>query len=222
MRISGLCGRLLLVNRKLLEKENGMGAVTGCYESRERGFYMEFEKVLTHRVSTRSYNKQVPDAETIQKIIDAALLSPIVRWHKLHLTVVTNKKAMALAEEAACEFVKAETRRTFMHGAPVWIIVSGIRHSDEDPWTAEWKNDNLFWNVGSIIENMELQATALGLASCGMNYTIVSIKNKPEVRKAVGIPDGYDALASVVIGYSDDDIPERKVNPELIPVSYVR
>ena len=51
---------------------------------------------------------------------------------------------------------------------------------------------------------------------------MLSIANKPEVRKAVGIPDGYDALGSIVIGFSDDEVPERKVNAELIPVSYVR
>lgn len=183
---------------------------------------MDFENVITHRVSTRHYNDRMPDDETIQKILDAALLSPIVRWHKFHLTVVTNREAMDLAEEAARIFVKEEKRRAFMHGAPVWIILSGVRHTDQDPDTAEWKNDNLFWNVGSIIENMELQATALGLASCGMNYTIVGMRDKPEVQKAVGVPDGYSALASVVIGYTDEEIPERKVNPELIPISYVR
>ncbi len=183
---------------------------------------MEFEKVLTRRASIRHYNDKIPDEETIQKVLDAALLAPIVRWHKLHLTVVTSKEAMDLADEAACEFVKAETHRTFMHGAPVWIIVSGEKHREADPWTQEWKNNNLFWNVGAIIENMELQATALGLASCQMNYTIVSIANKPDVRKAVGIPDGYDALGSIVMGFSDDEMPEREVNRELIPVSYVR
>ena len=183
---------------------------------------MEFEKVLAHRVSIRRYTDRVPDEATIQKILDAALLAPIVRWHKLHLSVVTSREAMDLAEDAANEFVKTQTRKAFMHGAPVWIVVSGEKHADEDPWTAEWKNNNLFWNVGAIIENMELQATAMGLASCQMNYTIVSIAHRPEVRKAIGIPDGYAALASIVIGYSDEEFPERTVNPDLIPVSYVR
>ena len=52
---------------------------------------MELEQVLIKRVSTRKYNAQVPSDEIIQKIIDAALLAPIVRFHKLHLSVVTNK-----------------------------------------------------------------------------------------------------------------------------------
>ncbi|MBQ7734205.1 MAG: nitroreductase family protein [Synergistaceae bacterium] len=188
---------------------------------------MEFEKVLTHRVSTRKYNDKMPDDSAIQKILDAALLAPIVHWHKLHLTVVTSKEAMNIADEAAAEIFAApdapiKMPRPYMYGAPIWIILSGkIYDPKEDP-QADRKNDNLFWNVGSIIENMELQATELGLASCGINTTVVAMRNRPDVKKAVGIPEGYDALASVIVGYSDAPLPERKVKPEFIPVSYVR
>ena len=62
---------------------------------------MEFEKVLTKRVSTRKYNDKVPSDEMIQKVLDAALLAPIVHLHKFHLSVVTSKDAMNLAEDAA-------------------------------------------------------------------------------------------------------------------------
>lgn len=188
---------------------------------------MTFDEILTHRVSTRKYNDRMPDDAAIQKVIDAALLSPIVRWHKLHLSVVTSKEAMNLADEAAAEIFAAPNApvkmpRPYLYGAPVWIILSGKIYTEAENPQAKLMNDNLFWNVGSIIENMELQATALGLASCGINTTVVAMRDKPEVKKAVGIPEGYDALASVVIGYSDVDLPERKVKPELIPVSYVK
>ena len=188
---------------------------------------MEFEKVLTHRVSTRRYNDRMPDDEAIQKVIEAALLSPIVHWHKLHLSVVTSKDAMNLAEDAADEIfgrpdAPVKMPRPYMYNAPVWIILSGKKYVESENPQAPRMNENLFWNVGSIIENMELQATALGLASCGINTTVVAMNNKPDVKKAVGIPEGYDALASVIIGYSDSELPERKVKPEFIPVSYVR
>ena len=188
---------------------------------------MELEKVLAKRVSTRRYTAKLPSDEAIQKIIDAALLSPIVRWHKLHLSVVTSPEVMALADEAAAEIFAApdapvKMPRPYMYGAPVWIILSGKRYSPDENPQADRMNDNLFWNVGSIIENMELQATALGLASCGINTTVVAMRNRPDVRKAAGIPEGYDALASVIVGYSDVEAPERRVKPELIPVSYVK
>ncbi|MBR1634763.1 MAG: nitroreductase family protein [Lachnospiraceae bacterium] len=183
---------------------------------------MEFEKVLRNRASVRKYNGRMPDDETIQKVIDAALLSPIVRWHKFHLSVVTDKEVIQLAEDAANEYAKTKEPRKFMYGAPVWIILSGERHTDNDPVTEKMKNDNLFWNVGSIIENMELEAVSLGLASCGMNATIVAVREKPEVKKALEVPEGYDVLASVLIGYTDDEPNERQVNYGLIPVSYVK
>ncbi len=188
---------------------------------------MEFEQVLTHRVSTRKYNDIIPSDEDIQKVIDAALLSPIVHWHKLHLSVVTSRDAMKLADDTAAEIFAAPNApvkmpRPYMYNAPVWIILSGKKYVESKNPQAARMNENLFWNVGSIIENMELQATALGLASCGINTTVVAMRNKPEVRKALGIPEGYDALASVIIGYTDNPLPERKVKPELIPVSYVK
>ncbi|MBR1672735.1 MAG: nitroreductase family protein [Fretibacterium sp.] len=183
---------------------------------------MDFEEILTHRVSTRKYNDRMPDEQTLQKIIDAALLSPIVRWHKMHLSIVTNQDAMNLAEEATDEFFKGQRHRPHLYGAPVWIILSGKKYEEDDPDSTRLKNENLFWNVGSIIENMELQATALGLASCGINTAVVSMLGRPDVKKAVGIPDGYEALASVIIGYSDEPCPEREVKPDLIPVSYIK
>ncbi len=188
---------------------------------------MDFGKVLVKRVSARKYNDRMPGDDEIQKVIDAALLSPIVRWHKLHLSVVTGRNAMNMAEDAADEIfarpdAKIKMHRPYLYGAPVWIILSGKKYDEAENPQAARMNENLFWNVGSIIENMELQATALGLASCGINTTVVAMRDKPDVKKALGIPEGYDALASVVIGYSDTEYPERSVKPELIPVSYVR
>ena len=187
---------------------------------------MDFSEVLVKRVSARKYNDRMPSDEDIQKVIDAALLSPIVRWHNLHLSVVTSPAVMALADEAAAEiFSKPDAPvkmpRPYMYCAPVWIILSG---KDYDTSTAQGllMHNNLFWNVGSIIENMELQATALGLASCGINTTVVAMHDRPDVREAVGIPEGYDALASVILGYASGEVPERTVKPELIPVSYVK
>ncbi|MBR0315636.1 MAG: nitroreductase family protein [Synergistaceae bacterium] len=188
---------------------------------------MEFEKVLVKRASTRKYNSQVPSDDLIQKVIDSALLAPIVHFHKLHLSVVTNPEAIKLAEDEAEKIFGVpdspmKMPKPYLYNAPVWIILSGKKYDEKENPNAKLMNDNLFWNVGSIIENMELQATALGLASCGINTTVVAMRNAPEVKKAVGIPEGYDALASVIIGYTDVNIPDRKVRPEFIPVSYVK
>ena len=187
---------------------------------------MELDKVLVKRVSARKYTSQMPSDEDIQKVIDAALLAPIVHFHKLHLSVITKPEAIAVVEEAAAAFFEISDLpinmpRPYMYGAPVWIILSG-KDYDITTYQGKLMHDNLFWNVGSIIENMELQATALGLASCGINTTVVAMRERPDVRKALGIPEGYDALASVIIGYSDTAYPERKVRPEFIPVSYIR
>ena len=134
---------------------------------------------------------------------------------------------MNLAEDAADVIFQSpdaqiKMPRPYMYNAPVWIILSAKLHDKNETPNYELMNVNLLWNVGSIIENMELQATDLGLASCGINTTVVAMRGRPDVRKALGIPEGYTALASVIIGYTDVEIPERKVKPEFIPVSYVK
>lgn len=187
---------------------------------------MTFDEILRHRASTRRYSDRMPDDEAIRKILDAALLAPIVHLHKFHMSVVTSKEVMNLAEEAAAKIFDAPDApvrmpRPYMYGAPVWIILSGTKHDESTP-TGRLMNNNLFWNVGSIIENMELQATELGLASCGINTTVVGMMDRPDVRKAAGIPEDYAALASVIVGYPVSALPERRVKPEFIPVSYVK
>ena len=82
-------------------------------------------------------------------------------------------------------------------------------------------NNNLYWNTGSLIENMELQAAELGLCSCSVNSVIVAMQNRPGIRTRLGIPEGFDALGSLVIGYPDTAAEQRSVNPELIGVTYI-
>ncbi len=92
---------------------------------------MEFEKVLVNRVSTRQYNDKMPDEKLIQKVIDAAFLAPIVRMHKLHLSVVTNKDVMELAQDAADKIFQAPDaiifRRNFFTMSDKTKIVEGLQ-----------------------------------------------------------------------------------------------
>ncbi len=93
---------------------------------------MTFDEILTHLVSTRKYTSRMPSDQDIQKIIDAALLAPIVHMHKFHLSVVTSPEVMAMADDAAAEIFASpdapvKMPRPYMYNAPVWIILSGTR-----------------------------------------------------------------------------------------------
>lgn len=181
---------------------------------------MEFAKVLRRRASVRSFTNQMPKEEDIRKMVDAVLLGPIVRRHQLHLTVVTDRSLMTMAERAADEFNHREEAGSYLYGAPVWIILSGRKYSDGPAEIDLLWNNNLYWNMGSLIEVMELQAADLGLAGCAVNTVIVAMKDRPDIRAALEIPEGYDALASYVFGYAEEEVQEREIDPERIPVTY--
>lgn len=83
-------------------------------------------------------------------------------------------------------------------------------------------NENLFWMTGSVIQNMCLEATNLGLANCAINTTVVSLLGNEKVKEAVGIPHGDEPLASLIVGYPVSPSKERPVQPDRIPISYNR
>ncbi len=180
---------------------------------------MEFEKVIRKRASVRSFTDQMPSEEQIQKVVDAVLLGPVVRRHRLHITVVTNKELMAMAEKAADAFNRREEPNHWLYGAPVWIILSGKKYTEDTPERDLLWNNNLYWNMGSLIEMMELQTYDLSLAGCAINTVIVAMKDRPDIRSALSIPEGYDALASYVLGYPAEETAEREIRTDLIPVT---
>lgn len=182
---------------------------------------MEFETVLRKRISVRKYTSEVPSEEKTGKIVEAALLGPVVSRHHLHLSVIRNKEIMKNAERNADAFFHRNEPGSYLYDAPVWIVLSGRKYREDDAETNQMWNNNLYWNIGSLIENMHLQAAAEGLAACAVNSVIVAMQNSPEVRKAAGIPEGYDALASIVIGFAAKETEEREVNREKIPAVYI-
>ena len=91
-----------------------------------------------------------------------------------------------MAEEAAEKVIGSAMPRPYLYGAPVWIVMSGKKYREGDPCAplhiesmdanmAQRINENLFWMIGSIIENMCLAATNRGLANCAINTTVVSL-----------------------------------------------
>jgi len=181
---------------------------------------MEFAQVLRMRQSVRQYNDRMVEQEDIRRIIDAALLGPVVRRHQLHLSVIRDRSVMKAAEQDADEFFQKEDG-VYLYNAPVWIILSGRKYREMSPENNLMWNNNLYWNTGSLIENMELQAAELGLCSCSVNSVIAAMQNRPGIRTRLGIPEGFDALGSLVIGYPDTAAEQRSVNPELIGVTYI-
>ena len=188
---------------------------------------MEFEKLLRMRQSTRKYqDKQIPQ-EHLQKIIDAANSAPIGSnlYKDVHLTVVQDQNVLLKLCEAAWE--RFSTRQkleeiagdtmdkrdnhpqdrhpNLFYGAPTVIFVSH-RKQNLQPGI-EWAN------VTSVVNQMHLAATSLGLGSVYMWGALESMRMIPELdhTELLQLPEDFEPLIALAVGYPVKALEEREM-----------
>ncbi|XHH10292.1 MAG: nitroreductase family protein [Candidatus Bathyarchaeia archaeon] len=138
-----------------------------------------FEAVQARR-SIRTYlDKPVPQ-EKIERLLDAARLAPSARntepWH--FITVTDLEKRKALSKGLYAKFV-AE--------APLVIVACGNKKASSD-W---YMVDTAF-----AVENLILAAVSEGLGTC-----CVGSFNEKEVAELLKVPDDFEVLLLVTVGY---------------------
>ena len=154
---------------------------------------MELKQAIFTRCSCRSFtDAPVTDAE-LNEVLAAANAAPVGMgaYHTVHLTVIRNKDFLAGLSAATKEFMKRDNDP--LYGAPVLVLVSG---KPGMPPTIE------FQNASTIMENMLLTATDLGLGSVYLMGAIAALKTKPELVEMLGLPEGFVPIAAAAIGHS--------------------
>ena len=120
---------------------------------------MEFEEVLACRRSTRRFTAEPVDTQALETILRAGQQAPLAAGddRTTHLTLV-NAGELLETLRSTC-FLRRKTGETVdaFYGAQALIVVSATELSEDHIEYA---------NAGCVIENMHLQATALGLGSC--------------------------------------------------------
>ena len=193
----------------------------------ERGNIMEFEKLLRMRQSTRKYQKKQISEEQLQKIIDAGNRAPIGSnlYKDVHLTIVQDQKVLLKLCEAAwkrfstkqkAEEIAGDTldksdnspldrRPNLFYGAPTVIFVSH-RKQDLQPGI-EWAN------VTSVVNQMHLAATDLGLGSVYMWGALESMRMIPELdhTELLQLPEDFEPLIALAVGYPAKELETREM-----------
>jgi nitroreductase len=175
-------------------------------------------KVIQSRRSIRKYRSEpISDAE-LQAILQAAIYAPSARnQQRWHFTVIRDSATMSRLKEtlkenmlsSGIEFLvqrSSEPGYVAFHDAPMLIIIS-----------AEEKERIPYIDCGAAAENIALAAESLDIGSCLMTSSeLLFAKDADgELKKALGIPDGYRHVCAVTIGYKDCDQPapaSRKEN----------
>jgi nitroreductase len=171
-------------------------------------------KSILGRRSVRSYEKRPVEKEKIDAIIECGLYAPSgMDKQTWHFSVVTDRALLDRISEAnraqilksddvpAPVRIMAESPNfDSFRGAPMAIIVSG-----------DASEKNACADCANAVENMAIAAYSLGLGSCYLASFKICMET-PEgahFKKELQIPEGYEPLYALAIGYGNEKLGER-------------
>lgn len=146
--------------------------------------------LLLKRRSARKFTLQKVEPEKIEKLLQAALLSPTAKnLHSCEFIVIKDEKMIKKLAESKPHGAD------FLALAPLGIVIIGNTDT-----TDVWVEDA---SIAAI--DVQLEAESLGLGSCwiqirGRNYSDNRSSGK-FISELLNIPDNYEVEAIIAIGY---------------------
>jgi len=166
---------------------------------------MDFENLITHRYSARSYlDREVPE-EILNRVLEAARLAPTAANRQpFQLIVITT-------EDQHNELLEIYNRDWFIQ-APLVVCAVAV---PEQGWVRhKYDKKNYTWvDVAIAFDHLTLQAAELGLGTCW-----IAAFNPRAARKFLRLPDEVEPVAFTPLGYPADkpQVKTRKALKDLI------
>jgi len=164
------------------------------------------DELLSDRWSPRAFADRPLEIEQVQSLLEAARWSAsCFNGQPWRFVVALKQQTEAFDTMLTC---LSESNRRWAHRAAVLVltVVKLTFDADDSP------NRHAHYDLGLAVQNMVVQATSMGL------YVRQMAGILPDVaRQTYHIPDGYDIMTAVAVGYLGDveDLPERLQQREL-------
>jgi nitroreductase len=146
---------------------------------------MDVFEAIQQRRSIRNFTDKPVEREKMEKILEAGRLAPSAKncepWHFVAVTNPEKREALSRGNWAK-----------FVAQSPLVIVACGDKKASPD-WYAI--------DVALAVENMVLTAVSLGLGTC----CVGSFKEK-DVKTVLKIPENFEVLVMLAMGYPGDKI----------------
>lgn len=183
---------------------------------------VELKDAIYHRRSIRKYKPQQVSKDDIRTLMDAAVQAPSASNSQPWAFAVIqdqgilnnySDQAKKLLLEQIDSYPPLAKYRTALsnpgfdifYGAPTLLIIYAKPvgpHPEGDCCLAA--------------QNIMLAAHSMGLGTCWIGFAH-PLLNSDEIKQALGAPTDYTAVAPLIIGYPDGNMPAiRKKEPEII------
>ncbi|MDK2964957.1 MULTISPECIES: nitroreductase family protein [Lacrimispora] len=166
---------------------------------------MDYEDVLRKRYSVRKYKDQLVEKEKLNKILEAGRLAPTAGNHQpQRILVVNSDEGIAKMQECTpCHF---QAKLLFL----VCYDKQAEHHNhygDQRPY-------------GEVDASIALTQMMLEAYNLGLGSVWVGLFNPELLRKNFDIPDHYEILGIMPVGYPDDEVEPSKMHYEKYPVEH--
>ena len=184
---------------------------------------MELQAAITNRRSVRSYTTTNVDRSTIEKLLQAASQAPSA--------MNSQPWAYAVIQDAALLKSFSDRSKQFL-----LTLLDQVPKLNKYKPALENPEFNIFYNAQSLIlifakshdpqhyedcclaaQNLMLTAHSMNLGTCWIGFARPFL-NLPAVKKELAIPEGFAAVAPIIVGYPQVTKPPAipKKSPEIL------
>ena len=165
----------------------------------------EFMEIVKGRRSIRKYeDKEVPD-ELLNQIFESVKWSP--SWANTQCWEVIAVKDLAIKEQLQAALVPKNPATKAMVAAPVVLVLCGKLNSSGyyNNQVTTKLGDWFMFDLGIATQSLCLTAHSLGLGT-----VIVGLFDHNKTKEILGVPDGYEVVTMIPLGYPAKDSPAPK------------
>lgn len=164
--------------------------------------------LVSHRWSPRAFDSRPVEPDKLRSLFEAARWAASSYNAQPWFYIVATKDDSKTYHKILQSFV--EFNQSWAKGAPV-LAISVARLKFEHNGEI---NRHAFHDIGQASANLALQATALGLQIHQMAGILPD-----KARELFGIPEGYEAIAGIAIGYPGkvESLPDHLKDKEHAP-----
>lgn len=148
---------------------------------------MSFAELVKQRYSVRKYDSRPIEAEKMAMILEAGRLAPTaVNYQPQRILVVQGEAMEQMKGCSPC-----------IYGAPAALVVCYDKNAS---WKSRSGREIGDVDGGIVLTQMMYQAEELGIGSL-----IVGIYKEPLLRERFNIPEHYEIVSLLMLGYATED-----------------
>jgi nitroreductase len=182
---------------------------------------MELDAIIKGRRSVRAYEEKPVPKDVVEAVLEAGVWAPtamnrqpwrfIIIEDKSIINFISDETKKAVREMMPSMSKRYETQQDrdwVCYNAPMLILIC----AETDKANAQM---DLLDSVLAA-QNIFLKAYELGLGTCYMGYMSL-LSRKPDVLRKAGVPEGYQLMVPLVLGYpKNKQGPGKRNNPNIL------